>query len=52
VKKKSTRLRDLLHELRYWQMMYRLELKGLERIRERILKIAAQMREVQKEEKK
>jgi len=47
MKKKSTLLKEQRIELRYWQGMYRKELKGLERTREKIKEIAKEMIRIQ-----
>lgn len=49
MKKKSTRLKELREDLNIWQTWYRIELNGLKRTKERIKKVAAEMRKVQKE---
>lgn len=47
MKKKSTLLKELRKELRYWQGVYRIEARSLGRTKEKIKEIAAKMRKVQ-----
>jgi hypothetical protein len=51
MKKNSTLLREMVQELRYWQMRYRLGLRSLHRTKRKINSIAAEMRRLQKEGK-
>jgi len=47
MKTKKTLLKELRAELRYWQMMVRMDMKSLERTKERARAIAAKMRDLQ-----
>jgi hypothetical protein len=47
MKKNKTILNEYRLELRFWQMRYRLELRGLLGIKAKIKEIAARMRELQ-----
>ena len=49
MKKKSTRLKEALSELRYWQGQVRLSLKSLQRTVDKCREVAKVMREIQRE---
>ena len=51
-KRNKTLIEELRAELRFWQMRYRLELRGVQRIRAKINEIAALMRALQKEDRR
>jgi len=51
-KRPGTLIKELRTELRYFQMMYRIEIRWLRKSRDRIEKIAAKMRSIQKESRK
>ena len=48
MKKNKTLINEYRLELRFWQMRYRLELRGLLGIKRKIKEIAARMRQLQK----
>lgn len=48
MKQNRTILKELRRELCYWQGMYRLERRGLQRTADKIKTIAAEMRKIQK----
>jgi len=47
MKTNKTLIKELRVELHYWQMRVRMDMKSLERTKERCKEIAMQMREVQ-----
>lgn len=50
MKTKKTRLKELRAELRHWQMICRLDVRSLQRTREKCKEIGAKMRQVQSEQ--
>jgi len=48
MKTNKTLLKELRKELRYWQMMVRMDMKSLERTREKCKEIGSKMRALQK----
>ena len=49
MKTKKTRIRELRGVLRYWQMMVRMDIKSLERTKNRCKEVAEQLRKLQAE---
>jgi len=49
-KSKAAVIKELIGNLHYWQMMYRIELSGLRRIKDRQMEIVARIKKIKEEE--